>query len=326
LNAEQAKNGIEELNRQGLNQDAFKVNLPTQLAPVEVPVDDKTEVLPDGTRVTPDEYQEYLLKADESAQLAVDRYNMVSDATFQILSDRFAAQTQLELEQVDKEKTLLDQKYSYEEEKAMNKANSDKLSESQKQIVMSQLNEKKLKEQADLDKREADIRRKAFNREKALNISKIILNAAVEAAKISGIIASFISGVATAPLAAAGVSQLITLGISTAAQTAVIAAQKPPAFARGGLVSGPGSGTSDSIDARISNGESIINADSTSMFMPLLSAINQVGGGRAFKADVLTPVGTVTTPSQPIIKTYVTESDMTSSQKSARRRDNFSKF
>ena len=327
LNAEQAKNGIEKLNTQGLNQDAFKTNIPAQVAPSEVVVDDKTEVLPDGTRVTPDEYSEYLLKADASAELAVQRYQMISEATFQILSDRFAAQNELELQQLDKERTVLDQKYTYEEEKALNRANSEKATESQKQIVMSELNNKKLKEQQELDKREAEIRKKAFNREKALNISKIILNAAVEAAKISGIIASFISGVVTAPLAASGISQLITLGVSTAAQTAVIAAQKPPAFAKGGLVSGPGTGTSDSINANLSNGESVINANSTSMFGPLLSAINEMGGGKAFKSESYVPSGKATQETaQPIIKTYVVDSEMTNAQKKSGRIDRLTSY
>lgn len=57
---------------------------------------------------------------------------------------------------------------------------------------------------------------------------------------------------------------------------------KKPAFASGGLISGRGTGTSDSIEARVSNGESIINANSTSMFTPLLSSLNQAGGGVGF--------------------------------------------
>lgn len=52
-----------------------------------------------------------------------------------------------------------------------------------------------------------------------------------------------------------------------------------PAFAQGGLVSGLGSGTSDSINARLSNGESVMTARTTSMFSPVLSALNQIGGG-----------------------------------------------
>lgn len=54
---------------------------------------------------------------------------------------------------------------------------------------------------------------------------------------------------------------------------------KKTKFARGGLVLGAGTGTSDSIPARLSNGESVMNAQSTQMFAPLLSAINQLGGG-----------------------------------------------
>lgn len=50
-------------------------------------------------------------------------------------------------------------------------------------------------------------------------------------------------------------------------------------FAVGGLVTGRGTATSDSIPARLSNGESVMTAQTTSMFAPLLSAFNQLGGG-----------------------------------------------
>lgn len=52
-----------------------------------------------------------------------------------------------------------------------------------------------------------------------------------------------------------------------------------PKFASGGLVTGEGSGTSDSITARLSSGESVITAMGTQMFGPMLSAFNQIGGG-----------------------------------------------
>lgn len=48
-------------------------------------------------------------------------------------------------------------------------------------------------------------------------------------------------------------------------------------YASGGRVSGPGSGTSDSILARLSNGEFVVNAGATAQHLPLLEAIN--GGG-----------------------------------------------
>ena len=50
-------------------------------------------------------------------------------------------------------------------------------------------------------------------------------------------------------------------------------------FSIGGYVQGSGTGTSDSIPARLSNGESVMTAKATSMFSPILSAFNQLGGG-----------------------------------------------
>lgn len=50
-------------------------------------------------------------------------------------------------------------------------------------------------------------------------------------------------------------------------------------FSVGGYVQGSGTGTSDSIPARLSNGESVMTAKATSMFSPMLSAFNQLGGG-----------------------------------------------
>lgn len=50
-------------------------------------------------------------------------------------------------------------------------------------------------------------------------------------------------------------------------------------FSTGGYVQGSGTGTSDSIPAMLSNGESVMTAKATSMFSPILSAFNQLGGG-----------------------------------------------
>lgn len=47
-----------------------------------------------------------------------------------------------------------------------------------------------------------------------------------------------------------------------------------PGFANGGQVHGPGTGTSDSIFAKLSNGEFVVNADATRQFLPLLQQIN----------------------------------------------------
>lgn len=50
-------------------------------------------------------------------------------------------------------------------------------------------------------------------------------------------------------------------------------------FAQGGKVTGPGSGTSDSIPANLSNGEFVMTAKATRIFEPLLEAMNDIGAG-----------------------------------------------
>ena len=61
--------------------------------------------------------------------------------------------------------------------------------------------------------------------------------------------------------------------------TTAIKTVKSAKFASGGQVVGPGTGTSDSIPASLSNGESVITARATSMFAPILSSFNMMGGG-----------------------------------------------
>jgi len=96
-------------------------------------------------------------------------------------------------------------------------------------------------------------------------------------------------------------------------------------MAAGGLVQGVGGPKSDLIPAMLSNGESVINAQSTSAFKPLLSAINEIGGGRRFaeggiaissfgQDQTLSQLQTMMNTQQVPIKTYVVASDMTSQQ------------
>lgn len=50
-------------------------------------------------------------------------------------------------------------------------------------------------------------------------------------------------------------------------------------YATGGKVTGPGTGTSDSIPAMLSNGEYVMTARATKLYEPLLAAMNEVGKG-----------------------------------------------
>lgn len=58
-----------------------------------------------------------------------------------------------------------------------------------------------------------------------------------------------------------------------------ISTVKSAKFAKGGKVNGPGTGTSDSIPAMLSNGEFVMTANATRMFEPVLMAMNNIGKG-----------------------------------------------
>jgi len=75
------------------------------------------------------------------------------------------------------------------------------------------------------------------------------------------------------------------------------------------MIGGMGTGTSDSVSARLSKGESVINARSTRMFKPILSAINEAGGGRSFAAGDGSSGTTL-----GAIKAFVVADDMTKQQ------------
>lgn len=70
-----------------------------------------------------------------------------------------------------------------------------------------------------------------------------------------------------------------TVGAILANIATAINTVKSAKFATGGLVTGSGTGTSDSVPAQLSNGESVMTARATSMFAPILSSFNQMGGG-----------------------------------------------
>lgn len=77
---------------------------------------------------------------------------------------------------------------------------------------------------------------------------------------------------------------IIAGGIATvmANIAAAITSVKSAKFARGAVnIGGAGTATSDSIPARISRGESVMNAKATKMFEPILIAMNNIGNGVA---------------------------------------------
>ena len=113
-----------------------------------------------------------------------------------------------------------------------------------------------------------------------------------EFAQVSKVLALAEIAINTGKAIAAGVAQAQSVpfpaniaAIATTVATILaniataISTVKSAKFAKGGLIQGPGTGTSDSIHAQVSNGESIMTASATALFSPLLSALNQLGGG-----------------------------------------------
>ena len=97
-------------------------------------------------------------------------------------------------------------------------------------------------------------------------------------------------------------------------------------MANGGIVRGPGGPKSDNVPTNLSNGEAVMTSGAVTMFAPLLSMMNQMGGGASFSSDISVasadnPVRN--NPSQEqtpvIMKTYVVESELTTSQQKQAR-------
>lgn len=121
------------------------------------------------------------------------------------------------------------------------------------------------------------IAQKAFTAQKVNDLSTITIQTAVAIAKTIAELGGV--GAITPP----GIALIAAVAAQGAIQASLVASQQfVPQYATGGLVSGPGTGTSDSVLVRVSNGESIINARSTKKYQPILSAINVDGGGKSF--------------------------------------------
>ena len=79
-----------------------------------------------------------------------------------------------------------------------------------------------------------------------------------------------------------------TIGAVLSGMASAIKTVNSAKFATGGYIEGAGTSTSDSIPIRVSNGESVMNANTTAMFGGLLSSLNQLGGGVPIQASQTT--------------------------------------
>lgn len=137
------------------------------------------------------------------------------------------------------------------------------------QITEAQYNEKKVKLEKQKEKELAKIEREQAIRERAMGSFEIGINTAIS------IMASAKMGF---PLAIPFIAAAAALG---AVQMAALWAAPLPKAARGKYIEGP-SHAAGGVHIEAEGGETIINKKSSRMFLPLLSAINELGGGVPF--------------------------------------------
>jgi hypothetical protein len=170
---------------------------------------------------------------------------------------------------------------------------------------------------------ELQLKRKSFRQNKALNI----VGATIDGAR------AVLSTFANTPgeLIIKSIAAALA-GVFAATQIALITRQEFTA-ATGGVVPGTGSGEIDSVPSKLAPGEAVINSKSTSAFLPLLSMINEAGGGKSLMPDLpavnqgqrFEPVFGKEPVMQPI-RAYVVESDISQSQRRVNRIINSTTF
>ena len=223
------------------------------------------------------------------------------------LGDLAKAMMDLETKQLENE-----YKKRAEANEAKNEAllDNDELTEEQKAELTRRANEESAALEEEKQAKLKEIKKKEANLDFAITVANIIANTAK----------AIMSVAPAAPLMIlAGAIGAIQVGIANKQKQTVLS------LAKGGMVYGPGNGTSDSIPAMLSNGESVINAEATSRYANILSAINQSTGGAPIMPKFMA-AGGVVTPSQSgisaadlaavtgigAVRAYVLESEISS--------------
>lgn len=190
-------------------------------------------------------------------------------------------------------------------------------------ITQQEYDNKVLQLEQEQEQQQRELAKKSFQTNKKLNL----VGATIDGAR------AVISTFANTPgeLIIKSIAAALA-GVFAATQIAVIARSTFTA-ADGGIVPGTNSGDIDSVSATLAPGEAVINSKSTSKFLPVLSAINQDGGGRSLmpnlpatnqgqKFEVVFPENKQMQP----VRAYVVESDISDAQKRVQRIENSTRF
>jgi hypothetical protein len=174
----------------------------------------------------------------------------------------------------------------------------------QKDIQLASLNAELMNKtisQEEFEAKKLAIEKEAFKKNKKLQLATLAMSYAQELGAIAAAAAANPANAVT--FGAAGVAQFATLAaIATARnaiQAGIIGSQK---FAKGGLLKGASheQGGIATPFGEMEGGEAVINKNSTKKFAPILSAINQMGGGVPIPA----PSGGMAQPSMNALKKF----------------------
>lgn len=220
--------------------------------------------------------------------------------------------------EMSKEKTALEyelrqQAIEMEHQQEMERINQSVSDEAQKNELLLLEQEKYNQRRLENDQKQSEAQKQIAMAEKqmklnAYNSVKSGIDAMAQHSKAFAVMSKTIAlaeiAINTGKAIAAGVSQAMSvpfpanlIAIATTVATVLanvataISTVKSAKFAKGGKVEdkhryasggnvrGAGTGTSDSIHAMLSNGESVMTAAATSMYAPILSVMNQSAGG-----------------------------------------------
>lgn len=244
---------------------------------------------------------EQIQKDAEEIQHKADIERMTLDARLAVVQEGTAEFFELKRQEIDME---------YQQE--LERINNLEATEEQKTELRRLAEQKRAQDKREIDRQELEEEKKIEMARKqmkldAYNAVKSGIDAMAQHSKAFAIMSKTIAlaeiAINTGKAIAAGIAQAMavpfpgnliaiatTIGTVMANIATAISTVKSAKFAKGGRVDtrqyasggdvrGAGTGTSDSIHAMLSNGESVMTAAATSMYAPVLSAMNQSAGG-----------------------------------------------
>lgn len=229
--------------------------------------------------------KKYLDKQLEDGLISLDAYKKgIKEADKELAEARIKIAEQLADALTDSLSAINDyytntEEAQLEQEEERNQRKKDELQKRLDAGLISQedYNTQMIQLDEQLEKKEREMERRQAQREKTMALIQVAIDTAMGIAK----------AVAENPMAGGLPGSAIMAAVG-AAQAAAIAAQPLPQAAKGMYIRGK-SHAEGGVHIEAEGGEAIINKRSTAAFRPLLSAINEWGGGVKFAAGGYIP-------------------------------------